>query len=64
MSVLAAGVYRSGILADPRPGAHLDYVTAPGPVVEQVNRIRSVCDRYGVPLWPRRHCSSSLRIRP
>ncbi|MGA3214929.1 MAG: aldo/keto reductase, partial [Acidimicrobiales bacterium] len=50
VSVLAAGVYRSGILADPRPGAHLDYVAAPGPVVEQVNRIGSVCDRYGVPL--------------
>jgi D-threo-aldose 1-dehydrogenase len=50
VSVLAAGVYRSGILADPRPGAHLDYVPAPSPVVEQVNRIRSVCDRHGVPL--------------
>jgi D-threo-aldose 1-dehydrogenase len=50
VSVLAAGVYRSGILADPGPGAHLDYVTAPSPVVEQVNRIRSVCDRHGVPL--------------
>ncbi|MGO9964670.1 MAG: aldo/keto reductase [Acidimicrobiales bacterium] len=50
VSVLAAGVYRSGILADPRPGAHLDYVPAPGPVVEQVNRIRSICDRHGVPL--------------
>ena len=50
VSVLAAGVYRSGILADPRPGAHLDYVPAPSPVVEQVNRIRSICDRYGVPL--------------
>jgi D-threo-aldose 1-dehydrogenase len=50
VSVLAAGVYRSGILADPRPGAHLDYVPAPSPVVEQVDRIRSVCDRHGVPL--------------
>ncbi|MGD0441566.1 MAG: aldo/keto reductase [Acidimicrobiales bacterium] len=50
VSVLAAGIYRSGILADPRPGAHLDYVPAPGPVVEQVNRIRSVCERHGVPL--------------
>ncbi len=50
VSVLAAGVYRSGILADPRPGAHLDYAPAPSSVVEQVNRIRSICDRYGVPL--------------
>ncbi len=50
VAVLAAGVYRSGILADPRPGSHLDYVTAPTSVVERVSRIRSVCDRYGVPL--------------
>jgi D-threo-aldose 1-dehydrogenase len=50
VSVLAAGVYRSGILADPRPGTHLDYATAPSSAVERVNRIRSVCDRYGVPL--------------
>jgi D-threo-aldose 1-dehydrogenase len=50
VSVLAAGVYRSGILADPRPGTHLDYAPAPSSAVEQVNRIRSVCDRYGVPL--------------
>ena len=50
VSVLAAGVFRSGILADPRPGAHLDYAPAPSAVVEQVSRIRSVCDRYGVPL--------------
>ncbi|MGO9334372.1 MAG: aldo/keto reductase [Acidimicrobiales bacterium] len=50
VSVLVAGVYRSGILADPRPGTHLDYAPAPSSVVEQVDRIRSVCDRYGVPL--------------
>ncbi len=50
VSVLAAGVFRSGILADPRSGAHLDYAPAPSSVVEQVNRIRSVCDRHGVPL--------------
>ncbi len=50
VSVLAAAVYRSGILADPRPGAHLDYAPAPSSVVERVSRIRSVCDRYGVPL--------------
>ena len=50
VAVLAAGVYRSGILADPRLGAHLDYVTAPPSVVERVDRIRAVCNRYGVPL--------------
>ena len=50
VSVLAAGVYRSGILADPRPGTHLDYAPAPGSVIERVDQIRSICDRYGVPL--------------
>ena len=50
VAVLAAGVYKSGILADPRPGAQLDYEPAPTSVLERVNRIRGVCERYGVPL--------------
>jgi D-threo-aldose 1-dehydrogenase len=50
VAVLAAGVYKTGILADPRPGAQLDYEPAPTSVLERVNRIRGVCERYGVPL--------------
>jgi hypothetical protein len=31
VQVLAAGVFNSGILADPRPGAAYDYTPAPPP---------------------------------
>jgi D-threo-aldose 1-dehydrogenase len=35
--VLAAGIFNSGILADPRPGATYDYAPAPDGLVERVN---------------------------
>jgi D-threo-aldose 1-dehydrogenase len=50
VAVLAAGIFNSGILADPRPGATYDYETAPAEVLERAQRIRAVCARHGVPL--------------
>lgn len=50
VSVLAAGVFNSGILADPRPGATFDYLPAAPELLERAQRIRAVCDRYGVAL--------------
>lgn len=50
VSVIVAGVYKSGVLADPRPGAHVDYEAAPPDLLEKVTRIRTVCERHGVPL--------------
>jgi D-threo-aldose 1-dehydrogenase len=50
VAVLAAGIFNSGILADPRPGATFDYEPAPDAVVERARRIRAVCARHGVPL--------------
>ncbi len=50
VSVLLAGVYRSGVLAAPRPGAHLDYQPASAEVLARVGAIRAVCERHGVPL--------------
>ena len=50
MAVLAAGIFNSGILADPRPGATYDYAPAPGGLVERAQRIRAVCARHGVPI--------------
>jgi D-threo-aldose 1-dehydrogenase len=50
IAIIAAGVYNSGILADPKPGAHYNYAEAPGPLLERARRIRAVCDRHGVPL--------------
>jgi D-threo-aldose 1-dehydrogenase len=48
--VLAAGVFNSGILADPRPGATYDYAPATAGLLDRAQRIRIVCERYGVPI--------------
>ena len=48
--VLAAGVYNSGLLADPKPGAPYDYRPADPDRLRRALAIRSVADRYGVPL--------------
>ena len=50
VSVLAAGVYESGILADPRPGAHFRYEEAAPELVARVGQIAAVCAGYGVSL--------------
>jgi D-threo-aldose 1-dehydrogenase len=50
IAIIAAGVYNSGILADPKPGARYNYVPAPQELLERARRIRAVCDRHGVPL--------------
>ena len=50
VAVLAAGIFNSGILADPRPGATYDYAPAPGTLLERAQRIRAVCARHGVPI--------------
>lgn len=61
VGVLAGGVYNSGILADPRPGATYDYAPAGAPTLARAQAIAEVCGRYGVPLraaavqFPLRH---------
>ncbi len=50
VAVLAAGIFNSGILADPQPGATYDYAPAPDELLERARRIRAVCERHGVPL--------------
>jgi D-threo-aldose 1-dehydrogenase len=50
VAVLAGGVFNSGILADPAPGASYDYRPAPADLVARAQRIRAVCDRYGLPI--------------
>jgi D-threo-aldose 1-dehydrogenase len=61
ISVIAGGAFNSGILADPRPGAHYNYLPAPAELVERALRLADVCDRHGVPLaaaaiqFPLRH---------
>jgi D-threo-aldose 1-dehydrogenase len=52
VSVVAAGVFNSGILARPRPGpdAHYNYVPADPALIERTNRIADVCERHGCTL--------------
>ena len=50
VGVLAGGVFNSGILADPQPGARYDYQPAPPGLVERAQRIRAVCASHGLPI--------------
>jgi D-threo-aldose 1-dehydrogenase len=50
IAIIAGGVYNSGLLADPRPGAPFDYQPAPADLVERAVRLQEVCSRHGVPL--------------
>jgi D-threo-aldose 1-dehydrogenase len=61
VGVLVAGVYNSGLLADPRPGATYDYAPADPVLLARARAIAAVCEQYGVPLraaavqFPLRH---------
>jgi D-threo-aldose 1-dehydrogenase len=50
VSVIAGGVFNSGILARPEASARYDYVPAPPELIARAQRIGSVCERHGVPL--------------
>jgi D-threo-aldose 1-dehydrogenase len=50
VSVIIGGVYNSGILADPRPGAQYDYRPADPDVLGLVMQLQTVCRRHYVPL--------------
>jgi D-threo-aldose 1-dehydrogenase len=61
VAVLVAGVFGSGVLADPRPGARYNYAPASEAVIERATQIRAICASYGVSLraaamrFPLRH---------
>jgi D-threo-aldose 1-dehydrogenase len=50
VSVVAAGVFNSGLLATAEPGATYDYLPVPPRVRARAGRIAAVCARHGVPL--------------
>ncbi|WP_199521333.1 aldo/keto reductase [Jiangella anatolica] len=50
VAVIAAGVFGSGLLADPADGAPYAYAPAPPELVGRARRLAAVCARYGVPL--------------
>lgn len=49
-SVVIGGVFNSGLLTAPRPGATYDYAPAPQPVLDRALRLLEVTERHGVPL--------------
>jgi D-threo-aldose 1-dehydrogenase len=49
-AVVVGGVFNSGLLADPRPGATFDYAPAPAELVDRAARLAQVCARHGTPL--------------
>jgi D-threo-aldose 1-dehydrogenase len=50
VSVIAAGVFNSGVLAAPDEGATYDYQAAPAELIERARRLQEACARFGVPL--------------
>jgi D-threo-aldose 1-dehydrogenase len=50
VSVIAGGVFNSGLLAAPVAGATYDYRPAPAELIERARRLAETCQRYGVPL--------------
>lgn len=50
IAIIAGGVFNSGILADPRPGATFNYQAAPPELVVRAQRLRETCRQHGVDL--------------
>ncbi|WP_407571526.1 aldo/keto reductase [Deinococcus altitudinis] len=49
-AVVIGGVFNSGLLANPRPGANYNYSAVPQDVLARAMRLQAVCDEFGVPL--------------
>jgi D-threo-aldose 1-dehydrogenase len=50
VAVIAAGVYNSGVIADPKPGSWFDYAPAEPDVLDRVRALSAICARHGVPI--------------
>jgi D-threo-aldose 1-dehydrogenase len=50
VSVIAGGVFNSGVLAAPVAGATYDYHAAPEDLIARARRLAETCARFGVPL--------------
>ena len=50
VAVIAAGVFNSGILADPSEGATYNYKPAHRSLIARARAINGICERHGVPL--------------
>ncbi|MGW5868444.1 aldo/keto reductase [Streptomyces sp. NPDC055239] len=49
-AVVIGGVFNSGLLADPRPGATYDYTTAPGALLDRARHLKAMAERHGTTL--------------
>ncbi|MEV0369707.1 aldo/keto reductase [Streptomyces sp. NPDC050636] len=49
-SVVVGGVYNSGLLADPSPGAPYNYAPAPDDLLDRARQLAGVCAEFDVPL--------------
>lgn len=50
IGLYVGGVYNSGILANPAPGATFNYRPAPAEWLEKAQRLKAICDRHQTPL--------------
>ncbi|MFG2824831.1 aldo/keto reductase [Kitasatospora sp. NPDC048365] len=50
VGIVIGGVFNSGLLADPRPGARYDYAAVPAQTLDRALALKEVCERHGVPL--------------
>jgi D-threo-aldose 1-dehydrogenase len=50
VSVIAGGVFNSGVLAAPTPDATYDYAAAPGSLISRALRLQEICAESGIPL--------------
>ena len=50
VSVMAGGVFNSGVLAAPSPGSTYDYLPVPPDRLQRAARIAAVCERHGTSL--------------
>jgi D-threo-aldose 1-dehydrogenase len=71
VSVVIGGVFNSGVLVEPAPGALFDYVPAAAAVLERARLLQRVCRRHGVSLaaaalqFPLAHpCVCSVLLGP
>jgi D-threo-aldose 1-dehydrogenase len=61
IAIIAGGVFNSGILADPRPGAKFNYQPAPPGLIQRAAELDEICAHHGVELkaaaiqFPLRH---------
>ncbi|MCX5113003.1 aldo/keto reductase [Streptomyces sp. NBC_00378] len=49
-AVVVGGVFNTGLLADPSPGAMFNYRPVPAETLERARRCRTLCEAYEVPL--------------